>query len=122
MATVARPRWDVTRNRKSEEKIGMWLMVTREPAKKNSRNRPAGTMITKSIKSVNVDVYREYLIKKVILEVVEKWPRSHRDVMIKIQQDNAGPHIKEDNPAFIAAVRASGLDITLSFQPHNSPN
>ena len=77
-------------------------------------------MTTKPINSVNVDVHREYLINKVIPEVVEKWPRSHRYVMIKIQQDDAGPHIKEDWPAFVAASRANSLNTTLSFHPSNS--
>ena len=60
-------------------------MVTWEPAKRNTRKRPAGTIVTKAINSVNADVYQEYFIKKVIMEVVYKWPRSHIYVMIKIQ-------------------------------------
>ena len=54
-------------------------------------------------------------------EVVDKWPRSHIYVMINIQQDNVGTHIKEDDPDFVADSRTSGLDITISLQPPKSP-
>ena len=91
----------------------MWPMATWEPAKRNIYNRLTGTMIDKAIKSVNADVYLEYLINKVILRVVKKWPRSHRYVMINIQTDNAGPHIKEDYPYFVIDSRISVLNITL---------
>ena len=59
LAAVARLHWDVTRNRKFDGNIWMWPMITHKPAKSNSRNRPAGTMITKQINIVNADVYRE---------------------------------------------------------------
>ena len=112
----------MTRNRKFYGKITIWPMVMREPSKSNSSNRPEGTMITKPINSVNVDVYREYLINKVIPAVVEKWPRSQIDVMFNIKHDNIGPHIKEEDPNVVASSRASGLDIIFSFQTTKIPH
>ena len=37
-------------------------------------------------------------------------------------QDNARTHVQPNDPMFLAAVKASGLDIRLTFQPLNSPD
>lgn len=39
-----------------------------------------------------------------------------------IQQDNAKTHVAPNDPAFIEAVEATGLDIRLLQQPPNSPD
>jgi hypothetical protein len=39
-----------------------------------------------------------------------------------IQQDNAGPHIKADDPDFLDAVEDSGWNINMQFQPPSSPD
>ena len=41
---------------------------------------------------------------------------------IYIQQDNAKPHIRPDDPAFVQAARSNGFDIRLRCQPPNSPD
>jgi hypothetical protein len=46
--------------------------------------------------------------------------RSNRN--IKIQQDNARPHIKPTDPDFVAAVARSNFNIQLLCQPANSPD
>ena len=76
------------------------------------------------LKNVNVtrDVMREYLCEKVILAIVEVWPDDGYAETIWIQQDNARTHVQADDPVFLAAVKASGLDIRLTFQPPNSPD
>ena len=114
LAEVGRPHWGVARNRKYNGKIGTWPIVMREPSERNSRNRPVGNIITKPIKSVNVDVYLEYFINKVIPVVVKNFPWSHKDVMIKIQQENAGPHIKEDDPDFSQPPEQTALKSSFS--------
>ena len=121
LAAVARPRWDQSKNSIFDGKIGMWPIVTTEPAKRNSVNRVAGTPVTKAL-NVDTKVYRDLIINKVVPAIVEKWPQSQRKNTVKIQQDNAPVHIKPTDPAFVAAVENSNMDIQLVFQPPNSPD
>ena len=44
----------------------MWPFVTYEPAKYNSKNRPKGTIVTKTIASVNKDTVREMILRNLI--------------------------------------------------------
>ena len=77
----------------------------------------------KPLIAVTRDVYRQFLCEKVIPAIGEKWPVCHRSVCIKIQQDNAPPHlIPANDPQFQAAVAATGLSICLVNQPPNSPD
>lgn len=48
--------------------------MTKEPAKRSSINRVAGTLETKIITSVGRDIIREYLIDKVLPNIRAKWP------------------------------------------------
>lgn len=65
------------------------------------------------LKNLNVtrDVMREYLCEKVIPAIVEVWPDDGDVGTIWIQQDNARTHVQPDDPVFLAAVKASGLDM-----------
>ena len=95
-------------------KIGCWPFVTQIEAKRNSKNRPAGTMETKSIK-VTKEVYRDFLINKIIPAIRQKWPLSyfadpHLDCLktIWIQQDNARVHVNPDDHAVVLAGKSEG--------------
>ena len=121
LSAVARPRWDTTRNCLFDGKLGIWPFVIKVPAQRNSRNRERGTMVTKPI-NVDSKVYREYIINKVLPAIEEKWPRCHRSMAIKLQHDNAKPHIKNNDPAFMEAVANMELDLELIQQPPNSPD
>ena len=70
-------------------KLGIWPIGDWEPAKQKSKNRPKGTLVWKN-KVVTKEVYQDLLISKLILSILEKWPR--RDMLsrkIFIQQDGA---------------------------------
>jgi hypothetical protein len=122
LAAVARPRFDTTRNSHFDGKLGIYPFTKMEPALRSSRNRPAGTMVMKPL-SVTKEVYRDYICNKVIPAIKDKWPLCHRSVAIKIQQDNAKPHlIRNDDPQLQAAIAASGMNITLVNQAPNSPD
>ena len=72
--------------------------------------------------SVTKDNIRKFLIEKVLVAIREKLPRtSHRNT-IKIQQDNARPHIHSTNPLFKEASEKLGLNIEIVNQPPNSPD
>jgi hypothetical protein len=122
LAAVARPRFDTTRNSHFDGKLGIFPFTTMVPAQRSSRNRPAGTLEMKPM-SVTKEVYRDFICNKVIPAIQQKWPLCHRSVAIKIQQDNAKPHlIRNDDPQLQAAVAATGMNITLINQPPNSPD
>mmetsp|Transcript_7429 Transcript_7429/g.9585 ORF Transcript_7429/g.9585 Transcript_7429/m.9585 type:complete len:159 (+) Transcript_7429:444-920(+) len=89
---------------------------------RNSRNRPAGTPVTKPIPSVNAEVYRSFLIEKVLPAINHKWPLNDRLNPIKIQQDNAKPHIAPTDESFVNAAQALNLNVELICQPPNSPD
>ncbi|XP_047259334.1 serine/threonine-protein kinase Nek7-like [Capsicum annuum] len=77
---------------------------------------------TKPIQSVTKDITRACLIEKVLPAIRAKWPASDSNNPIFLQQDNARPHIGNNNLEFIEAARQDGFDIRLYFQPSNSPD
>ncbi|OWZ09271.1 LOW QUALITY PROTEIN: hypothetical protein PHMEG_00018054 [Phytophthora megakarya] len=73
IAAVARPRYDFRRKTYFDGKIGIWPIVERIKAQKASKNRPAGTPITKNI-NMSRQVYVSMLKEKVFPAIREKWP------------------------------------------------
>lgn len=117
LCAVAKPRggWD--------GKLGIWPFVIKEAAERSSVNRPRGTLVTKSI-NVTRDIYRDFIINKVLPAIRDGWLGTNweRDRPLFLQQDNAKPHIKLDDPEFLREAAGTGLDIRLNFQPSNSPD
>jgi len=91
------------------------------PAARRSKKRERGTLETKSV-IVNREVMRQFLIEKVIPAIKSKWPQDAALETIFIQQDNARTHVSPNDPAFLQAVAATGLDIRLMQQPPDSPD
>ena len=101
LCAVARPRYNTNKNAWFDRKIGIWPIGKWEPAKRKSKKRAKGTLVWKN-QLINQDVYREYLIQKLLPAVKEKWPRNN--AKIRLQQDGAKSHILEDDAEFKAAV------------------
>ncbi|XP_057790875.1 uncharacterized protein LOC131007986 [Salvia miltiorrhiza] len=80
-------------------KIGIWPFTELVPAKRNSKNREAGTLELKPIESITKQVTKHCFINKMIPAIKLKWP-AFASKVIFIQQDNARPHIKDDDPDF----------------------
>ncbi|OMP10453.1 hypothetical protein COLO4_04492 [Corchorus olitorius] len=104
---VARPRFDAASNELFSGKIGVFPLVIKEPSKRSSVNRPAGTLETKPITTVNKDIMKTFLIDKVLPAIREKWPHDDMRSPIYIQQDNARPHVKCDDDDFKKAQAAT---------------
>jgi hypothetical protein len=121
LCAVARPRFDYTAKHYFDGKIGMWPFVESVPAKRASRNRPKGTMETKSI-SVTAEVYRQFIVDKVLPAIEEKWPQSYRSMTIKLQQDNAKPHRINNHPDVLARLATMSVKVEMVQQPPNSPD
>ncbi|KAH7867312.1 hypothetical protein Vadar_031871 [Vaccinium darrowii] len=105
-----------------EKLKGIFPFTFKEPAKRSSKNRVAGTLETKAITQVTKDVSRSYLIHKVLPAIKAKWPISGVRETIFIQQDNAKPHIHSLDVDFLEAGREDGFDIRLACQPPQSPD
>jgi hypothetical protein len=98
LAATARPRFDDSGRCLFDGKIGIWPIVTRTPALRNSVNRPAGTIVTKP-QNVNHQIYRQMLLEKVIPAIKNRFPHN-RNRSVVIQQDGAGAHIPSNDDIF----------------------
>ncbi|KAE9340632.1 hypothetical protein PR003_g10397 [Phytophthora rubi] len=95
LAAVARPRYDCHRKVHFDGKIGIWPIVEETTAQRSSVNRPKGAPVTKSVSMTRV-LYRKLLVDKVLPAIRAKLP-VRRGTTVFVQQDNAGPHVREDD-------------------------
>ncbi|XP_021742951.1 uncharacterized protein LOC110709050 [Chenopodium quinoa] len=121
MAIIKKPLYGRNGELLHDGKYGIFPFTQKERAKKSSKNRPGGTMVTKPLQNVNREAIRDMLINKVIPAVVEKWLESLPKNVV-IQWDNARPHQIPRDEEFIAATQAHGFNIEFVFQPAQSPD
>ncbi|KAK9664370.1 hypothetical protein RND81_14G036800 [Saponaria officinalis] len=121
MAAVARPRYNEDGDVLFDGKIGIFPFIYEEEAKRSSKNREKGTMVTKLIESINKEVVKQCLLEKVIPTIKAKWPLDASG-KIWIQQDNAKPHISPKDLDFLEVAKSDGFDMELICQPPNSPD
>ena len=57
LCAIAHPHFDSSRNQWFDGKIGMWPLAEQVLAKRNSRNRAAGTLVWKTT-NINKDIYK----------------------------------------------------------------
>ena len=94
-------RRDTITNKHSDGKVGIWPFTIIETAKRNSRNRAAGTPVIRSKNSITTDQYCNMLIYHVLPVIKIKWRGNLSGTIIKIQQDNARPHIEPSDKEFL---------------------
>ncbi|XP_074318567.1 uncharacterized protein LOC141655382 [Silene latifolia] len=111
MCAVSRPIYGEDGECIFDGKIGMFPFTNQVPAARSSRNRPRGTLETKPIESITKQVVKDCLIHQVIPTIKSVWPEG-LSKHIYIQQDNARPHIKNDDPDFMA--KTNWMDLILS--------
>ncbi|KAE9254423.1 hypothetical protein PF002_g2865 [Phytophthora fragariae] len=75
LAAVARPRYDANRQVLFDGKIGIWDFTKQTEAQRTSKNRPAGTLETKNLDSVNGKVYKRYLNQGQVANLRKRHPR-----------------------------------------------
>ena len=119
LCAVARPRYDMNKNTWFDGKIGIWPIRKWEPAKRSSKKCAKGMPMWKN-QSIMWDVYREYLIQKLLPAIKQKCPTNNR--RIRLQQDGAKSHILDDNKEFKEVVDEIGLNLTVYTQSPNSPD
>ena len=122
LCAIARPHFNPCANSWWDGKLGIWPIGDWEPAKRASRNQPRGTLVWKN-KLVTKEVYRELLISKLLLAIVEKWPQMDwLSRKIWIQQDGTKSHIGADDNEFKEALNAQEINAELYTQAANSPD
>ena len=118
LCVVARPRYDTNKNAWFDRKIGIWPIGKWELAKQSSKKCAKGMPVWKN-QCITQDVYREYLIQKLLPAVKERWPTHNGRIWL--QQDGAKSHIPEDDMEFKEVVDEIGLNLTVFTQSPNSP-
>eukprot|EP00903_Cladosiphon_okamuranus_P010114 g9578.t1 len=83
-------------------------------------------MVTKTVE-VTKERYKKMMIDHVIPDIKRLFPlpptnASAEDRIVWVQQDNARPHMINNDPDISAAMSADGWDIRLINQPANSPD
>ena len=124
ICAVARPRY--VNNVYWDGKIGIWPVGYQQEAKKDSVNRPAGTIEWKNL-SIDTVVYTDLVSNLIIPAIVAKWPSSDWNVegkVIKIQQDGAPAHKRFHRYHWEQVVHDLYLEekLELVTQPPNSPD
>ena len=119
LCAVARPRFNEAGVCTFDGKLGIWPFIRKEPAKRSSRNRPAGTMETKNL-NVSKEVYKQFLFEKVYPAIRRKWPNKKDHV--RVIQDNAPVHVKPGSEEVNVEGRKHRRNIELVNQPSNSPD
>lgn len=66
LVASARPQYSETGEVTFDGKIDIFPFVVTEPVRRRSRSRPRGTLVTKHVLSLNKEVYKSFLINKVL--------------------------------------------------------
>ncbi|KAF0712560.1 hypothetical protein AaE_011989, partial [Aphanomyces astaci] len=106
LTAMARPRYDNTKRTHWYGKIGAWAFTSKCQALRNSKNRKRGDDVVEPT-TVTREVYRDYLVNKVIPAIRSLWPRQRSSVMW-IQQDNARPH---NNKLCAPPAQSPGMNV-----------
>ncbi|ETW07099.1 hypothetical protein H310_01742 [Aphanomyces invadans] len=79
LAAVSHPRFDCERGVMFDGKFGMWPIAKRVPAARNSRNRPAGTLVT-TVVNVDAAVCCDFVMTRVIPANKARIPSSNKQL------------------------------------------
>jgi len=123
LAAVARPRFNEAGECVFDGKIGLWPFTKEVAAKKNSCNRPKGTLETKCM-NVTREVYQSFLIDRVLPAIYDRWPKGQNPRScenVYIQHDNPPSH-NLDNAFHVACNSNRRFKIMLKKHPANSPD
>ena len=116
----ARPR--MVNGRMWDGKIGIWPIGRVEPAKINSKNRPAGTPEWKNV-SIDREKYRQLMISLVLPAIIAQFPWDYLTRRtVCVQQDGARSHILDNDEEWLEAVELTGCNIKLYTQAAQSPD
>ncbi|XP_048494519.1 uncharacterized protein LOC125494769 [Beta vulgaris subsp. vulgaris] len=121
MGGIARPIISESGHVLFDGKIGIFPFVEDYITQRNSVNRDRGPWELRAKQSITKDVIRDMIIEVLLPAIKSNWPEFGCK-QIWVQQDNARPHIKPDDEAFLQAASTDGFDIHLVYQPPQSPD
>ncbi|XP_057532895.1 uncharacterized protein LOC130810784 [Amaranthus tricolor] len=121
MCAVARPIFSIEGEMIFDGKIGIFPFTHEVAAQRSSKNRKRGEPETKPIQSITKEHTRDMIVHKILPAIRLKWP-SDLSETIFIQQDNAKPHILDDDEVFREVATLDGFNFHLVQQPPNSPD
>jgi len=120
LCAVTKPCFDAHKKMPFDGKIGIWPFISDRVVQRSSAYHKRGDVVMEPILSIDRDIYRSFILEKVLPAIKEKVPRRHSTLFI--QQDNAGAHILRDDPAFKEVVAQLGREVILINQPPQSPD
>ena len=85
LCAVARPRYDYRSKQWFDGKLGIWPFAKGVRAKRNSKNRPAGTIVTAPV-HVNAPVYKAMIVDNLLPAIKAKWPGRATIQQLQIQR------------------------------------
>ncbi|XP_057526369.1 uncharacterized protein LOC130805603 [Amaranthus tricolor] len=121
MCAVARSIFSSEGEMIFDGKIGIFPFIHEEAAQRSSKNRKRGELETKPIQSVTKVHTRDMIVHNILPAIRSKWP-PHLSKTIFIQQDNAKPHILDDDEVFREVATLDGFSFHLVQQPPTSPD
>lgn len=120
MAAVARPQYLPSGECYFNGQIGIWPFTYQCPAQKSSKNRPKGTLETKTIESIGKREIKQMLMDKVIPAIQDRMPPHMKNDLVYMQQDNAKPHSSQSE--FLSQCTSNGWTMEFKKQPANGPD
>jgi hypothetical protein len=116
LAAVAKPA------RGFDGKIKICFSVEQTRAKRNSKNRPKGTLLYQPV-NVDKEQFVSMLCVHILPAIAERMTRRGRNGVVWVQMDNAKPHAKvADDPRVKQTIKELKRDIRLIYQPTQSPD
>ena len=122
LCAVARPRFCTTEKKWFDGLLGVWPFTTKEPARRNSKNRKKGTLVTKPLASIDAAAYKEMMIENVLPAIYDRWPASYKKKPIILQEDNCRVHTPATRVLVNQKANEEGFAIEVWPQPPNSPD
>lgn len=126
LTAVMKPSVDLQTGTFNDGKIAMIPFANDIPAKRSSRNRPAGTLEMKPF-TCNSETFYDAMTRPggMIEKIREKLQHlQEREIVVVIQADNAPPHIGKQNIDRLNTFGAAqqGMKIRVVLQPPQSPD
>ena len=113
LAAVARPRRNTVDHQNFDGNIAIFPFTMEVEARRNSRNRAAGTMMT-TLVTVNKEAYIEKVLDDVFPAIKAKWPGAPGEIFV--QQNKAPAQTVADDPNIVVAGTAGGWNVRLIHQ------
>jgi hypothetical protein len=102
-------------------KVGLYPLVDFKQQKRTTTARQAGDMYPVNL-SLNGEIYNNFVINHILPDIADNCPPEMLAKEIKIIHDNATPHSKIDEDEFRDKCIELGINVTLNFQPPQSPD